>query len=465
MKNPYLRILFLPALIIIFLAAGCKKSSTTANNSTLATVSTTSLIVNSTATTAQSGGVITDGGGANVTGYGVCYSTTNQVPTTGDTKSAAVVTGDGTSVINFTDNLTSLTPGATYYLRAYAINSVGTAYGSVITFTTSATSNGITSTVTTLAGNGTAGTANGQGMGAMFSNPQGITTDGKGNLYVSDSFNSTIRFISSSATVTTFAGIAGLNGYNDGAAASAQFYSPAGLVADVQGNLYVSDLGNNVIRKITPAGVVSTYAGNGTPGYVDGVATTAAEFKGPRGLAIDAAGNIYVADRGNNLIRKITTAGVVSTVAGTLTAGYINATGTLASFNSPNGLAVDASGNIYVADLGNSSIRKITAAGVVTTVAGNPSQAVLINLPSGVVLDAAGNLDIVDEGGRVLQYTINNTLYILAGSLNVAGFTNGTGAAAQFSNPQAITVDAAGNIYIADQGNNCIRKIVVVNNH
>jgi sugar lactone lactonase YvrE len=463
MKIPFFRTSCFAALflVLIFLGSSCKKTPQAGSTVVIPTVSTTALIENVTSTSAQSGGTITNGGNGDVTAYGIYYSTTNKVPTSTDSNIPAPVTNDGTAITNFNCSITGLTPNTTYYSRAYAINSAGTGYGSVVSFTTSANLGSVTATVTTFAGNGAAGFANGQGAAASFSQPGGITTDSQGNVYVSDSFNNVIRKITPDGTVSTFAGNGNI-GYIDGPVASAEFYGPQGLAFDSKGNLCVSDLGNNVIRKISPAGVVSTYAGIGSAGYVDGAALTLASFNNPSGLTVDAADNIYVADRGNNVVRKIIAAtNIVITLAGTKTAGYVNGTGLSASFSSPNGVAADASASIYVADLGNAAIRKITSGAITTTVAGSPSQTALFNLPAAVAFDKSGNLFVVDEGGRVLEYTTGNVLYTLAGTSGVSGFINGTGTAAQFSNPQGVAVDANGNIYVADQGNNCIRKITI----
>jgi sugar lactone lactonase YvrE len=466
MKNPYLRIYFLASIFlsVVLLGSGCSKSaSVTPIQVFIPIVTTQNVFINLTTTSVQSGGAITYTGGGQITANGVCYSTTNSTPTITDSKTSdsvsTTLTASTTNAVNFKSYLSNLMPNTLYYLRAYATNSAGTGYGAVIQLRTTTTLTVITSTVSTFAGNGTAGNVNATGGNAQFNNPQGITTDAQGNLYVSDSFNSTIRKITLAGVVTTIAGN-GAIGYTDGAAVTAQFYSPQGIVIDGQGNIYVADLGNNVIRKITAAGVVSTFAGNGTAGYVDGAANVA-QFKGPHGLAIDGQGNIYVADRGNNLIRKITSAGVVSTLAGKPTGGYADATGTSALFSNPNGVAVDGSGNVYVADQGNSAIRKITAAGVVTTLVGGVGQPLLVNFPTGLALDAQANIYITDEGGRILESTTSNALYNLAGKLNSVGFNDGSGSSALFNNPQALTVTSNGNIYVADQNNSAIRKITI----
>ena len=467
MKNPLLRILFLPSfvLLIALSGTGCKKAaSTTTDETVIPVLVTNSTIINVTTTAAQSGGTITNFGLAAITANGVCYSSTNNTPTTADSKTTDPLQLQGIGNYAYSSNITGLTPNTTYYVRAYATNGVGTGYGSVVKFTTSASLTAVTSTVSTFAGNGTAGNVDGSGTGALFNNPAGLSVDSKGNVYVSDTYNNTIRKITPGGTVTTIAGTGSL-GYVDGPAAAAQFYAPEGSAFDTQGNLYVADAGNNVIRKITPAGVVSTYSGNGTPGFVDGSTAANIEFNNPTGVAFDASGNLYVSDRGNNLIRKITPAGVVSSLAGVPifpNAGYVDATDQLAEFNQPNGLVLDASNNVYVADQANSAIRKVTTpGGVVTTVAGSTTQKTLLNLPSAIAIDATGNLYLTDESGRVLEYTTGNIIYVLAGTANVSGYTDGTGANALFSNPQAIAVDASGNIYVADKNNNCIRKIVV----
>lgn len=462
-KKPLLAHVFtsLFLLSVIAVLTGCVKGNDGTTPATVPVITTNSYIVNLTSNTAQSGGIMTSNGGADILNAGVCYSSTNQTPTTTNSLTVDTLKADVAGTQMFTSNISGLAPSTTYYLRAYATNSAGTAYGSVIKFTTSATLSTITTTVSTLAGSPAGGFANGNGNAALFSSPQGVVTDANGNVYVADGFNNVIRKITPSGDVSTYAGD-GNAGYTDGAAATAEFYAPQSLAIDGQGNIFVADIGNDIIRKISVAGVVSTYAGNRIHGYVNGV-DSVAEFNNPQGICVDANGNLYVADRGNNLIRKISTSGVVSTLAGYYgyPAGLYNATGTAAIFNVPNSVAVDSKGNVYVADLKNYCVRKITSGGVVTTLLGGSIQTTLIGTPAYVSVDAKDNLFIADETGRVIEFTAtSNIVYTLAGTSGVSGYKDGTGAAALFSNPQSVAVDKQGNVYVADFGNNVIRKIV-----
>jgi len=468
MKKPLLsKISFaVLGLFVILIINSCGKSTGSGTTpATLADVITNGLISNLTSTTAQSGGIITFNGNAIILASGVCYSSSDVTPTIADSKTNDVGAIDPAGTTTYTSSITGLTAGTVYYLRAYATNSAGTAYGSVLKFTTSASISGINVTVSTLAGSIAGGFMNGSGTAALFSGPQGVATDAQGNVYVADGFNNCIREITPAGVVTTYAGN-GTAGYTDGPASSAEFYGPEAVAIDVQGDLYVSDIGNSVIRKITTAGVVSTFAGNGTRGFVNG-AGTVAEFNNPQGLAVDASGNVYVADRSNDLVRKITSAGVVSTFAGYYLAGYgpiagsANGTGGNAEFNNPVAVAVDASGNVYVADQNNYSVRKITQANVVTTFAGGIVQTTLVGAPAGVATDATGNVYVTDQNGRVLEITTSSVLYILAGSATQSGYVDGAGDVARFSSPQGITVDSKGNVYVADLNNNVIRKLVV----
>jgi sugar lactone lactonase YvrE len=225
--------------------------------------------------------------------------------------------------------------------------------------------------VTTLAGSTSAGSGDGTGSAAGFNSPSGVAVDASGNVFVADSGNNKIRKITPAGIVTTLAG-SGAYGSADGVGRSASFYGPVGVAVDASGNVYVADQTNNEIRKITPAGVVTTLAGSIAAGSADGT-SSAASFNNPSGVAVDASSNVYVADTGNNEIREITPAGVVTTLAGSGAYGSADGTGSSASFNDPFGVAVDASGNVYVADIYNFEIRKITPAGVVSTVVGSGS--------------------------------------------------------------------------------------------
>ncbi len=257
-------------------------------------------------------------------------------------------------------------------------------------------------------------------------------------------------------TVSTLAG-SSTDGFADGTGTAAQFKYPIRVAVDASGNVYVADFGNNRIRKITAAGVVSTLAGNGTKGFADGSSTTA-QFSSPTGVAVDASGNVYVADTQNHRIRKITAAGVVSTLAGNGTSGFANGSSTTAQFFRPEGVAVDASGNVYVADTGNTRIRKITAGGVVSTLASSGTDALFSN-PSGVAVDASGNVYVAEHSNnRIRKITTGGVVSTLAGS-GTEGFADGSGTDALFSNPNEVAMDASGNVYVADTGNNRIRKI------
>ncbi len=268
----------------------------------------------------------------------------------------------------------------------------------------------------TLAGSAAAGSgaADGTGSAARFKYPAGVAVDGAGNVWVADMFNQTIRKISPAGVVTTVAGLTGSSGYADGTGSAARFNYPAGVAVDGGGNVYIADNANHAIRKLTPNGVVTTLAGMGVPGAADGPARTA-QFYYPESVAVDGAGNVLVADSANYTIRKITPAGVVTTLAGAAgKIGAVDGPASTARFNFLEGVAVDGTGNVYVVDQNNYTIRKISPAGVVTTLAG------------------------------------------LAGS---AGYADGKGSLARFSKPAGVAVDSAGSVYVADQGNGTVRKI------
>ncbi len=264
--------------------------------------------------------------------------------------------------------------------------------------------------ISTLAGAGYPGSADGTGTAATFYYPYDVAADTSGNVYVADAYNNEIRkIVASSGVVTTLAGN-GTSGYADGTGSAARFATPNGVTVDTAGNVYVADTANNRIRKITPAGVVVTLAGSGTSGNADGFGI-AASFNFATRLTVDATGSVFVSDTGNQLIRKISPPGSVTTFAGSGATGSANGTGTSASFSAPRGIGVDALGNVYVAETDANLIRKITAAGVVTTLAGSGLKgnvdgigtAASFNSPQGGAADAAGNFYVVDNGTALIR--------------------------------------------------------------
>jgi len=319
----------------------------------------------------------------------------------------------------------------------------------------------------------------GDGSTVQFNQPYGVAVDSEGNVYVADSYNHRIRKITPVGVVSTLAGggISGdASGNTDGIGAAARFNYPSGVAVDSEGNVYVADTENHRIRKITPAGVVTTFAGTGTLGHTDG-SGTAAQFNYLSGVAVDSEGNVYVADNGNHRIRKITPADriedrTVSTFAGDGTEGFVDSTDTdsAARFNSPVGVAVDSRGNVYVADSNNNCIRKITPAGVVSTFAGSTKgrtdgtgTEAQFNLPHSVAVDSEGNVYVADGFNHLIRKITpadrieDRVVSTFAGS--EWGYTDAIGTAARFKLPYSVAVDSSDNVYVADRVNNRIRKI------
>lgn len=321
------------------------------------------------------------------------------------------------------------------------------------------------------------GSADGTGDAARFNTPEGIAIDSKGNMYVSDRGSHIIRKISPTGVVSTLAGLANYPGSTDGKGADARFNQPLGIALDSNDNLYVADIFNNKIRKITPEGVVTTFAGSGAAASNNNAIGTLASFNNPHGVATDAAGYVYVADSNNHLIRAISSTGAVTTLAGLGYASNTNATGTLAGFNYPYGIATDTAGHLYVADSINHLIRSISIAGssvgAVSTIAGlgfasntNATGTLAgFNTPIGIATDTAGNLYVADIYNHLIR-SISMTgstvgvVSTLAG-LGTASNVDATGTLAGFNIPVGVTVDKSGIVYVTDANNNTIRKIAL----
>jgi hypothetical protein len=323
---------------------------------------------------------------------------------------------------------------------------------------------------TTLAGvAGVAGSTDGLSSSARFNKPFGVAVDSTGNVYVADQDNCTIRLITPGGLVSTLAGLSGASGDTDGAGSEARFNSPWGIAADNAGNLYVADRANHTIRKISPAGVVSTLAGMaGVSGSADG-AGSAARFFYPRAVAVDGTGNAYVADTFNHTVRMVTPAGLVSTMAGLAgVSGSADGAGSNARFNFLSGIAVDSANNIFVADSGNQTIRKITSGSSVLTLAGSRGlqgsadgigTAAEFDAPYSLAVDGASNVYVADADNQLIRkVTPAGVVSTLAGLVRSSGSADGIGSAARFFNVRSIAVDSAGNVYLADTSNQTIRK-------
>jgi sugar lactone lactonase YvrE len=312
-----------------------------------------------------------------------------------------------------------------------------------------------------------AGFADGQGAAAQFNVPIGIAIDSTGNVYVADTQNNRVRKISPDGEVTTLAG-SGMSGNTDGQGTAARFDFPTGVAVGSAGNIYVADTFNHLIRKISPDGEVTTLAGS-TMGFADGQGTEV-QFNMPYKVVVDSAGNICVADFGNNRIRKISPDGNVSTLAGNSAAGFADGQGAAAQFNGPIGITLGSAGNIYVADFSNNRIRKVSPDGYVTTLAGSgmagftDGQGAMaqFNEPVGVAVDSAGNVYVADQfNDRIRKISPDGNVSTLAGD-GTEGYADGQGTTARFNTPMGVAVDSAGNIYVADSNNNRIRKLVIV---
>jgi hypothetical protein len=403
-----------------------------------------------------------------ITSFSPASGTTGTTVTITGTNFAAV-TAD--NVVKFNGTVAGVTSASATSLSA--VVPAGTTTGKITVQVGSALATSATDftyiqlvglTVTTFAGNGTLGSAGGSGAAARFYQPTGLDFDAAGNIYVADYANHLIRKITPAGVVSTLAGD-GTAGFLDGTGTAAKFEGPFDVAVDAAGNVYVTDTFNDCIRKVTPAGVVTTIAGNGTYGFADGVGA-GAMFYSPQGIDIDANGNLYVADKNNHRIRKITPNLTVSTVAGLGGAGgSTDGDATVAQFSSPLGVAVDVSGNLYIAD-GNHRIRKITPAGITSTLAGSTmgitdadGTAARFNKPANVAVDANGNIYVADDDNeRIRKVTPTGTVTTIAGGF-APGYTDGAGEDATFRSPTGVAIDATGAIYVADRQNHSIRKL------
>ena len=293
-----------------------------------------------------------------------------------------------------------------------------------------------------------------------------------GNLYIADTVNHAVRKVATSGVITTLAGNGTPgSGGDSGPAASATLNSPQGIAVDASGNVYVADTVNAKVRKISN-GTITTVAGNGTPGYAgDGGAAASAQLNTPVGLAIDKAGNLYIADLGNNVVRKVTAGGTISTFAGT-TQGYSGNGGPAqaAQLSGPQGVAVDSQGNVFIADTLNAAVREVTTNGVIATIAGTgypgfsgdggSAAKAQLGSPTGIAVDSAGTLYVADSGGRIRKIFPGGVIVTIAGN-NVRGYTGDGGPAtsASLAGAQGVAVDANGNVFVADTGNNAIREL------
>ena len=332
-----------------------------------------------------------------------------------------------------------------------------------------------TGTITTIAGTGERGFGGdgGPAIQAPLFLPTGVAVDGAGNLYIADRDNSRIRKVDSIGTITTIAGGGGF-GEDGGPATQARLNLPNGVAVDSAGNLYIADTNNDRIRKVDSAGTITTIAGTGEQGFGgDGGPATQARLNYPYGVAVDGAGNLYIADRYNNRIRRVDSTGTITTIAGTEKRGFSGDGGPAiqAPLFLPTGVAVDGAGNLYIADQYNHRIRKVDSTGTITTIAGTgerrfggdggPAIQAQLDEPTGVVVDGAGNLYIADLANhRIRKVDSTGTITTIAGT-GERGFGGDGGPATQahLNYPYGGAVDGAGNLYIADLTNHRIRKV------
>jgi sugar lactone lactonase YvrE len=334
-------------------------------------------------------------------------------------------------------------------------------------------------TIITLAGTSSPGYSGdgGAAIAAQINKPYGVAVDSAGNLFIADGLNHVVRKVSTSGVITTVAGN-GYSGYSGdgGLAISAQLSTPFGIAIDSTGNLFIADSYNHSIRAVSASsGIITTVAGNGSFGFSgDGGQATSAQLNYPFGVAVDSAGNIFIADADNHRIRKVSSLGVITTVAGNGSYGFSGDSGaaTSAKLNWPNGIAVDSTGSFYIADTSNNRIRKVSAVGIINTIAGDgttvydgdgiSATSASISVPTGIAVDAAGSLFIADQYHSRIRKISSGIIATVAGN-GSSGFSGDGGAAtlAQINFPYSVAVDSTGNLFIADSNNYRIREVTV----
>lgn len=332
-------------------------------------------------------------------------------------------------------------------------------------------------TISTFAGNGVSGYTgdNGQATVAEINSPYGVSVDTHGNVYIADTLNSVVRKVDASGNIITVAGN-GTQGFSGdgGPAISARLYSPTRAVADAAGNLYIADYYNSRIRKVDTSGTITTFAGSGNQAFGgDGGPATAADLNLPYSVAVDSGGNVFIMDTWNNRVRRVDSSGTITTVVGTGFAGVLGDGGpaTSAQLNEAEDIAVDGHGNLFIDDYGNSRIRKVDTAGIITTIAGNsnngyagdggPATSATLNQPTGVAVAASGNVYIADfQNNRIRKVDTSGTITTFAGTGTFSSLGDGgPPTSAGLSNPMEVAVDANEHVYIADTQNMRIRKV------
>jgi DNA-binding beta-propeller fold protein YncE len=317
----------------------------------------------------------------------------------------------------------------------------------------------------------TPGSADGTNAAARFNDPAGLAIAADGTIFVADNQNHAIRRIGTNGVVTTLAGSLGTPGSADGSGSNARFDGPTGIALGSDGALYVCDTGNHTLRRVATNGVVTTLAGAaGNADFADGPAATA-RFNQPLGLAVAPDGTIFVADSGNHLIRIIATNGIVSVLAGNPeTFGSADGTGTNAFFNSPVGLALAPDGSLFVSDANNFTLRKVTPAGVVTTIAGaagqdgstdGPALSARLGKPAELALAPSGTLYIADAAHHTIRrLTPDGRVSTIAGLVGADGAADGANGLARFFNPYGLAIAARGHLVVADTYNQTVRELL-----